>query len=349
MRIYISLAGLFVVVAAFSMAGAYVSKNNHIAVLGETEENPGIVVNNFPKSNSSSESKNDLFELDTVYANSFNKPDEPPAEAINAKVLNVLAVDKFKDFSVKENEKAIIIDVETNEELLSHNADNLQPIASITKLATALTFIDFNPGWENYYKVKRSDLVAGGKIYIYEGEEISVRDLFHLSLIASANSATKALVASTGIGEEDFVRAMNTKMISLGLNNTKFADPIGFSHFNVSSASEVAKLAKIAFSNPDISRTCGHDSYSFVTRAGRNGKALSTNVLFKSLDNDSYSINCGKTGYTQLAGYCFVGKFEKDGHSIITVYLGGQSHDSRFIRSENMAQWAFDNYLWKYQ
>ena len=89
----------------------------------------------------------------------------------------------------------IVIEPVSESILFSQQADKVVPIASITKLITALVFLDINPGWETEYTIKPTDFINGGRIYIKSGERVTVRDLFHISLIGSANVATRALVS----------------------------------------------------------------------------------------------------------------------------------------------------------
>lgn len=323
---FFSFALWFNVSSAIESAGGEVK--------GVAEENQsGILLDNLPQSD--------------------DKPEEelffPATEEIAVEPeLQVRPKADFSPFAGQPAARMFVLDEASGRELLAVEADKIQPIASITKLATALTFLDLNPGWDEYYTVKAGDLVGGARIYIQAGDNIKIRDLFNLSLIASANSATKALVAATGLSEQEFVARMNLKMLALGLANTGFADPIGFSHLNLSSAREVARLAELAFSDRDISATCGQDSYGFSTQAGRAVKAQSTNILLGG-EIEGPDVSCGKTGYTVPAGYCFVGRFFQEGQAVISVVLGAGTHFQRFQYSQNIAQWALTSYEWVWE
>lgn len=241
----------------------------------------------------------------------------------------------------------IVIDKETESVLWQKQADEICPLASISKLMTALVFLDHNPGWETVYKIKREDRREGGKIYLYLGDEVKVRDLFLLSLISSANTATMALAHSTGLDETIFVDKMNTKARALGLDNTNFFDPVGLSDKNVSTAEEVARLAKISFLKKEIREAGLLKEYEFTTLGGRAAKIYSTDYLLLNFPQNGISIIGGKTGYTELAGFCFVGEFADGyGHELISVVLGASSNEGRFSQTKDLIGWVYSSYEW---
>jgi D-alanyl-D-alanine carboxypeptidase len=222
-------------------------------------------------------------------------------------------------------------DVLSGKALYAKSADSEVPIASITKLMTALVAMENIKDFDFYYKIKASDMISGGRYYIQPGEEIMLVDLLQLSLIASANSATRALVSASGLEEEDFLHKMNLRAKDLGMVNSNFFDPVGISHYNKSSASEVAMLLKAVISNETLAEIIGKQSYNFSTKAGRIVKAYTTNSLLKKYPKKEISIQGGKTGHTKAAGYCLTSAFEKDNNRIITVVLGAQENYQRFL------------------
>lgn len=244
---------------------------------------------------------------------------------------------------------AAVMDSQSGKIIFSKDANKQKSIASITKLATALVFLDNNPGWETEYEIKYSDRVNGGKIYLFNGEKVRIKDLFYLSLVGSANTATLALVNSTKLSKEEFVDAMNKKVKGLNLKNTNFVDPAGLSYLNRSTAHEVAKLAKAAFKNENISKAVLSDEYSFTTIGGRKKTVYNTDSLLKSFPINDIMLLGGKTGYTDAAGYCFVGKFENENNQeIFAVILGGENDDYRFQKTKELVEWTYDNFVWKY-
>lgn len=231
--------------------------------------------------------------------------------------------------------------------LFSSRADESQPIASITKLMTALVFLENNPGWDQTYKIRPEDNIQGGKINLFLGEVIRVRDLFYTSLIASDNGATSALVHSTGLSDEEFVAKMNAKALDLGLKNTSFKDPIGLSAENISTAREVALLAQAAFKQPEVLAATINRDYKFETLNGRQKQIESTDDLLFVNSSETLTILGGKTGYTEEAGYCYVGYMQgPEGQSVISVVLGAEGRSERFRASRDLADWALSYYDW---
>jgi len=249
---------------------------------------------------------------------------------------------------VLDSGMAIVMDSLSGKIIFSRDANRTAPIASITKLMTALVFLDNNPGWEQEYQIRPEDKVEGGKEYIYNGDVCRIKDLFYLSLVGSANSATLALAHATGLEESGFIAAMNKKARDLNLEDTSFADPVGLSNHNVSTALEVAKIAKIALADESIRTAVLSKQYEFATAGGRNIKVFSTDALLDSYPADSINLEGGKTGYTEAAGYCFVGKFSQSGaREIITVVLGGPDIDFRFAKTKELTEWAYNSFEWQ--
>jgi len=249
-----------------------------------------------------------------------------------------------KDFKLPSDLKALVYDLNSSKILYKQNEEKKNSIASITKLMTTLVFLDTDIKWDQYYKIKKEDIVKGGRAHIYIGEEIKIKDLFFLSLIASDNTAAKALAHSTGI--EDFPQAMNKKAKSLGLLSTSFVDPVGISFLDISTAKDVALLLKNALKQEKIKDAIFRKDYNFKTLKGREVKVYSTDWLFKKQNNNFKHLG-GKTGYTESAGYCFAGVFKNNNkHDIITVILNSPTINSRFKYSNDLASWVFKNYLW---
>jgi len=237
------------------------------------------------------------------------------------------------------------IDALSGEKLFIQKETEVRPIASITKLMTALVFLDHNPGWDKVYKVQASDQRDGGRVSFFEGDEVKVRDLFSSMLVASDNAAVVALVHSTGLSLTEFVDKMNERAKRLGLNNTSFADPTGLDNRNVSTVYEVTLLAREAWLRPEIQETALLDNYSFKTMQGDTRRIVSTDNLLADR-GDYLRIQGGKTGYLDAAGYCIVGQFSKDGRVVIGAVLGAPTKEARFREVRRMAEWVYNNYRW---
>ncbi|MDD3285534.1 MAG: serine hydrolase [Patescibacteria group bacterium] len=255
-------------------------------------------------------------------------PQKMPAPSIAAKSAAVLTDDGHVWLEAKAPERR-------------------QAIASITKLMTALVFLEHNPGWEKEYTISRADMVEGGKVNLFLGETVRVKDLFNASLVASDNGATLALARSTGLSETEFILAMNNKAKDLGLLQTEFADPVGLSNNNLSNARDVARLAQAALSREEIEKSVALPAYRFQTLQGRDKLLESTDWLLDSSSSSALKALGGKTGYTDQAGYCFVGRFQdKDGRSVIVAVLDTGGKNERFLQARALASWAFTYCQW---
>lgn len=227
------------------------------------------------------------------------------------------------------------------------NAEETQAIASITKLMTALVFLKNNPGWEKIYQITAEDQLAGGRLSLFPGDELTVKDLFYTSLVASDNGATIALVHASGLSEADFVAKMNDQARQIGLRQTSFTEPTGLSEQNISTAREVAQLAKAAFDFPEIREATQRREYRFLTQGGKEKFVESTDYLLFAEEDNPFPVQAGKTGFTDKAGYCFVGLFQdKGGREIISVVLNSAGKNERFQESKVLVKWAFTNYSW---
>jgi len=231
--------------------------------------------------------------------------------------------------------------------LETKSPERRQAIASITKLMTALVFLDHNPGWDTKYTIKRDDMVEGGKVNLFLGETVSLKDLFNASLVASDNGATLALARSTGLSDQDFIAAMNVKARDLGLLQTEFSDPVGLNNDNLSNARDVARLAQAALNRQEIAAAAKLSSYQFRTEQGKEKLLESTDWLLDSSSWDGFEALGGKTGYTDQAGYCFVGRFrDKEGRSVIVAVLDTGGKNERFRQARVLASWAFNYCQW---
>lgn len=241
----------------------------------------------------------------------------------------------------------LVMDKASGAVLLSQNEGTTTAIASISKLATALVFLEQGIDWERTYRVKAGDIVDGGKNNIVPGDEIKLKDLFFLSLVGSDNSATEALAHATGLSDKKFVEKINDRMKSLNLEQTNFSDPTGLSDANTSTAADVAKLAKAALERKEVREATLTKNYSFTTASGAKRSTRNTDILLDIFPQNGIKIVGGKTGYTVNAGYCFVGQFiNESGHEIISVVLGGSDINSRFEATKHLVHWTYDNFVW---
>ncbi|MEI6627082.1 MAG: serine hydrolase [bacterium] len=248
----------------------------------------------------------------------------------------------------------IVVDDKSNKVLFEKNCLEKRSIASITKLMTALVFLDLNPGWDNTVTISSEDQRDGNIAYLIPGEKVSVRDLFHVALIASSNEGAVALARITGLSHDDFVKAMNDKAKSLGMNDTQFADVTGLDDGNISTAADLVILAKTALSNQVISDVTSNKDYQFtILNKGIDRKISSTDKILGQefgVTGNMIEVEAGKTGHLEKAGYCFVSKVKNnENKKIIVVVLGSETLNDRFNDTKSIAYWVFNNYIWQGQ
>ena len=276
----------------------------------------------------------------------------PIAANVERQIASVVRVPVKKDsarIGVETSSRAAyIMDWRTGQTLMKKNADTAYPIASITKLMTALVVMDTGVSLDSSIEVLPQDMRSGGIQYVAPGEVIRVSDLLHASLIASDNGATVTLSRSTGLSEEEFVARMNSLASDLGMTETRFVEPTGLNPENVSSARDVALLVRRSLQNDFIHSIVVMGEYSFDAVSGFRHRLQSTDELLGGwVSRPPLSFLGGKTGYLEEAGYCFGAAAEdQDGNRIVTVVLGAPTKQIRFDDVGALIFWAFDAFGW---
>ena len=232
---------------------------------------------------------------------------------------------------------AFVVDATSNKVLFQKNPAQLYPIASLTKLMTALVFFQTNPQFDQVVEISPDDVKHSSRSHIRPREEITVRDLLHATIMASDNVATKALVRSCGLPREEFVKRMNMMADSMGLTGTRFVEPTGLDEQNVATAQSIAALLRTAASNPIVSSIMQKQTYSFASNRKLH-RLVNTNRLLKS----KWRITGGKTGFISEAGYCFATMVETpSGTEVTAVLLGVPSNRLRFAEARRLLDWTF--------
>ncbi|MEK7516054.1 MAG: serine hydrolase [Patescibacteria group bacterium] len=238
---------------------------------------------------------------------------------------------------------AIAVDAETGEVLFQKNPDMVWPTASLTKLMTALQLRSRGiPGGEQL-KLESSDEGEGGIPYFIPGEEVSEQELFQAMLVGSANSAATVLARSSG-SLEAFVAAMNERARTLGLSATRFVDPTGLNPENVSTARNLALLARSAFADDVVREAASAPEVTVHPAGGSPRKIRSTNALLSGfLNTPPYRIIAGKTGHLDESRYNLALELERDGRRAIIVLFGSETAERRFQEAKAVAAWLFND------
>ena len=219
-------------------------------------------------------------------------------------------------------QSAVVIDKGTGQTVFTKNEQEVRSIASLTKLMTALVFIENNPGWDKMITMEKSDFVGGATLWVKEGDQVTVKDLFYSTLVGSKNNAAVALAKSTGMSVSQFVVKMNQRANELGLKNTYFVEPTGLNERNVSTASELAVIARETFKNPDVMAASTTKWYK-VTPLNSELSYWVKNTSMKLLDRDLY-VTGSKTGWTDEAGYCLVTQAKSGTKELLALVMGAK-------------------------
>lgn len=244
---------------------------------------------------------------------------------------------------------AIVVDRQSGTILFEKNRESPRSIGSITKLMTALLFLQSNPDLDKRVAIYPEDVRLGGVQHIQTNDEVTMRDLLYASLISSDNSATAALVRLSGMSLGDFVAKMNEMAATLGMRQTQFVDPVGLSAKNTSVVTDVVVLLDHAAQSETIRDATQRSVYAFPGASGRMYQIESTDELLTSFVNkDPYQIVAAKTGFLPEAGYCLGTLFNnKEGSEIFVVVLGSDSDLGRFQDVKSLAVWAYEVYGWR--
>ena len=236
---------------------------------------------------------------------------------------------------------AIIQDQETGEVLYGKNASTVAPIASITKLMTAMVVLDAGLDMNEAITISGDDMdwLRGTRSRLKPGASLSRDELLRVALMASENRAAAALGRTYPGGIEPFRRAMNQKAQMLGMNDTHFDDATGLSSANVSNAADLAKLVRAALGYDLIRRYTTLTDHA-VHIAGRPLAYRNTNRL---VANGAWNIGLSKTGFTNDAGRCLVLQARLAERRVIIVLLDSWGKLSRIGDANRIRAWLEAN------
>jgi len=232
---------------------------------------------------------------------------------------------------------AMVVDQQTGETLFSKNAQAVLPIASITKLMTALVVLDANLPLTDAVEVSELDIDTekGSRSRLRPGTRLSRGEMLQLALMSSENRAAHALGRHYPGGMPAFVAAMNAKARQLGMTDTSFVEPTGLSSSNVSNARDLARLVIAAAQYPLVRQFSTANGLT-VDVGVRTLNFHNTNRL---ISNPTWEIGLQKTGYISEAGSCLVMHTNIDGRPVVMVLLDANGKLSRFGDAERIRQW----------
>jgi D-alanyl-D-alanine endopeptidase (penicillin-binding protein 7) len=234
---------------------------------------------------------------------------------------------------------ALIFDEQLQRPLYSKNGQMVMPIASITKLMTAMVVLDANLPMDVEVSVAEDDpnSVKRAKSRLRVGTTLTRSEMLRLALMASENRAALALARSYPGGVEAAVAAMNAKARALGMENTRFFDPTGLDSDNVSTAQDLVKMVSAARDYPLIRQYTTTASHSVDNLNGRAMRFSNTNPLVR---NASWDIGLSKTGFINEAGQCLVMQATINHRPVIIVLLDSWGRRTRVGDANRVKQWV---------
>ena len=236
---------------------------------------------------------------------------------------------------------ALVVDQDTNEVLFSKNPQAVLPIASLTKLMTALVVTDAMLPMGEPIIVTDDDVDTekGSRSRLRVGTQLRREEMLHLALMSSENRAAHALGRTYPGGIDAFVAAMNAKARDLGMNDSRYVEPTGLSSRNQSSARDLATLVRAAHEVPIIRELSTSTEYQ-VEVGNRQLQFHNTNGLVK---NPLWEIGLQKTGYISEAGRCLVMQAKLAGRQLIMVFLDSAGKYSRIGDAERVRHWLTES------
>ncbi len=234
------------------------------------------------------------------------------------------------------SQHAIVVRDDTGQVLLNKDADAAVPIASLTKLMTAMVVLDSKPDMNEKIAIQAQDVDAlkHSKSHVPVGATLSRAEVLHLALMSSDNRAAASLARTYPGGNAAFLQAVDRKIQALGMHNTVIREATGLSPENVASASDLAKMAMAASKYPDIVRITT-DRSDAVRMNGRTVLFRNTNRLVGA---PGWDVLLSKTGFTNEAGHCLIMRFRQAGARATLVLLNAGASSSRIFDARHIRQ-----------
>lgn len=234
--------------------------------------------------------------------------------------------------------KALIVNQATGETLYAKGTDVPTPVASVTKLMTAMVMLDAQLPMDEKLAITVDDLdtLKGTGSRLRLGTELTRSELLQLALMASENRAASALGRNYPGGLGAFIHAMNKKAAALGMVHSQFVDPTGLNSQNISTAEDLVKMVDAAYQYPEIRELTTAVSHAVATGGKRPLNFVNTNSLVRKSD---WIIGLSKTGFINEAGRCLVMQAEIGGHPLIIILLDSWGKYSRIGDAQRIRKW----------
>lgn len=223
---------------------------------------------------------------------------------------------------------ALVVDEDSGQVLLEKRAEAIVPIASLTKLMTAMVVLDTHPDMDELISIEEPEVATKWRrrTRLPLGAWLPRRDVLQLTLMSSNNRAAASLAGAYPGGSDAFVAAVQDKLVALGMDHTTIEEPTGLSPNNRSTAADLVKMAAAAARYPEIARM-STDSHDAIDINGRSVEYRNTNRL---VGQKGWDILLSKTGTTTPAGRCLIMRFQSAGRTVILVLLNARANSTRF-------------------
>jgi D-alanyl-D-alanine endopeptidase (penicillin-binding protein 7) len=268
--------------------------------------------------------------------------DEPQRIVYNHPSLDETThdLDICKSRRMSLNAKSVlIIDNSSDTWIYEKYPQRVRPIASLTKLLTAMVYLDMAPNLDTVVYISNRDSHKSAKSNLRRGEAYKARDLLYAALMASDNRAARAIATASGLPREVFVRRMNEKARWLGMMNTEVVEVTGLDERNISTAADMAILIKEALNYPMIKKTTS--TYRHRARI-QNKKRYKNLVNTNRMVISKWKVLAGKTGFIIESDYCLATVMkDRQGREITVVVLGSPTNNIRFQVARKVTQYGF--------
>ncbi len=238
-----------------------------------------------------------------------------------------------------DSRSVAVIDAETGESIYEKNADTARPMASITKVMTAMVVLDAGLDMREEITLDPEDFVGPKRASsrLKSGDRMNRAEMLLMSLMKSENPAAKSLARNYPGGYNAFIRAMNRKAQDLGMTTAYFGDPTGLDKRNVASSNDLVKLVRAAGNYDVIRRFSTTKSYDFyVSNYSSGNRTYSANNTSSLVRSGDYPIGISKTGFINEAGRCVVMETRVNNRPAIIVILGANSSATRWGDAKNI-------------
>ncbi len=304
---------------SLSEARSIMSKSSNTSTIKKIDNGSGTTsISNTP-SFSSNNSYNNTNSYNTTYRGSFGNNNMIPIST--------------------DSRSVAVIDAETGESIYQKDADIARPMASITKVMTAMVVLDAGLDMREEITLDPEDFVGPKRASsnLKSGDRLNRAEMLLMALMKSENPAAKSLSRNYPGGYSAFMRAMNRKAQELGMSTAFFGDPTGLDKRNVASSNDLVKMVRAAGNYDVIRRFSTTKSYDFyVSNYGSGNRTYKANNTNSLVRDGSYPIGISKTGFINEAGRCIVMETRVNNRPAIIVILGANSSATRLGDAKNI-------------